>query len=434
MEKDHILKYLNDWNFWNKNIDTGIPRASYVEPILQSIKTKEPIIITGIRRSGKSTILLQVLKQLIKNTSPNNTLIVNLEDPRMLGITVQDMIKIYETYREEFTPEKEHYVLLDEVQNVRGWEKFVRYLTESKDATVFITGSNSKLLSSEFSTSLSGRYIAYHIHPLSFTEFLDFKGVNLKKRMDIIVHEDDIKKYLKEYLHYGGFPKIVLTNDLQEKRKLLNAYYDTIIVKDVLARYAIKEGTKLQELSRFLLSNTSSIISVNKMKAFLGLSLDSAQRFVEYLESTYLVTFVKKFDSSYKRQLLNPKKVYCIDPGMRNSVAFATSDDTGKLLENVVFLKLLADEKEIYYYKTTNNLEVDFAVKEGKKITQFIQVCLSISDFNTRERELRALWKAMEEQHLSEGLILTKDTEETIHHDKKKIMILPVWKWLIKGD
>jgi len=431
MEKDQILRYLEDWNFWKIGPDTGIKRKSYLSKIMSSIKTKEIIVLSGVRRCGKSTLLMQLLDDIISKNDAKNTLIINLEDPRVAEISVKDLMQVYETYLEVLRPEKDHFVVIDEVQDVLHWEKFARYLSENKKVNVFITGSNSRFLSSEFSSALSGRYIEYRIMPLSFKEFLEFRDIIITDERDFVRKEGKIKLLFEEYAYFGGFPKIVLTQDEGEKRKLLTSYYETILLKDISLRYKLKETVKLRELSKFFLTNLSKIISINKIKTVLGVSLQTVQRFSSYLESSYLIYFVPKFDYSYKKQIANPKKIYAIDLGLRNNVAFQFSDDYGRVLENLVFLELIRGGKEVYYYNTSNNLEIDFAVKEKNKVRELIQVTASLEDFNVREREIKSLTKGLKELKLKEGLILTKEREEVINEKSLKIKVKPVWKWLL---
>ncbi len=218
MEKDQIIAYLLDWNFWGANLDVGIWREEYLKKINESLSTKEIIVLTGVRRCGKSTLLLQFMKRLMleKKIDKKDTLIIYLEDPRLENIKVSDLMKMYEAYLSEIKPNKVHYVILDEIQNVEGWEKFARYLSENKKINVLITGSNSKLLSSEFSSVLSGRYLSYEIMPLSFKEFLLFREIEARSSIDIVKNTQKIKEAFEEFLSLGGFPKPVITPNKNE--------------------------------------------------------------------------------------------------------------------------------------------------------------------------------------------------------------------------
>ncbi len=433
MEKSEILDVLNDWNFWRKEIDVGIRREIIVKRIGELSKAKEIAVITGIRRCGKSTSLLQFCKDLINSgTKKEDILIINFEDPRLNNLNLDLLNKIYEIYLTELNPSKKHYVILDEIQLIDGWEKFARFLHENKKINVFVTGSSSKLLSSEYSTVLAGRHLDLEIKPLSFKEYLFFKKIEIKNYLDISQKRHEIKRAFANYLKEGGFPKVTLAGNEKDKRDLLEAYFSDIIIKDIVQRYNIKEINKLNELAKYYLTNVSTFQSFNNIKNVLKLNLDTVERFSYYLSSVFLLNFVKKFSYSEKEQILNPRKVYCADNGLRSSVAFVFSEDYGKLAENLVFNELNKKNLEIYYWKSPKQEEVDFVVKKKQKIIHAIQVCWDIGKPETKKREVRALVKACKELKLKEGLILTEDTSSNETIEEIKIYFQPVWGWLLE--
>lgn len=435
ISRDKILEILNDWNFWNREIETGIERKEYLEKMERYYKMDQVISLVGIRRSGKSTLMLQFAKKLIKEKGifKNNILYVNFEDSRFLGEYSLDLLNnIYEIYLENLTPDKKPIIFLDEVQNIEGWEKFVRSLNERKEAKIFVSGSNSHLLSSEFSTVLTGRQLPLVIYPLSFEEFLSFNKIEITGKLDLINKKTKIKKAFDEYLQFGGMPKQVFLKNGDDKFLLLRNYFEDILSRDLINRFKIRQTEKLKTLVKFYFSNDSSLISFNGISKFLKIPLSTVERFSEYLTYPYLIYFVNKFSFSLKEQTVNPRKIYISDLGLRNSISFDFSGNKGKLLENLVFLYLLKIGKEVYYYRTTNNLEVDFLVKEKQKIKSLIQVCLTLKDFKTKDREINSLVKAMQELKLKEGLILTKDEEDIIEIGGKEIKVMPVYKWLLE--
>lgn len=434
MEKAEILEILEEYNFWRRELDTGIRRDSLLTELKRLLRINEIVVVSGVRRSGKSTLCLQLCKSLIENgVRKEDILIVNFEDPRFRNLNLEILNKIYEVYITELNPSKEHYIVFDEVQAIEGWEKFVRYLHENKKTHVLVTGSSSKLLGSEYATVLAGRHVDMEISPLSFSEFLLFRGIHIKNNLDMIANRHKIKRHLSEYMKWGGFPKVILTEREQDKKELLLTYFRDIMIKDVVSRYKIKEINKLEELAKYYLSNVSSLQSFNKIKDILKLSLDTIERFSYYLSNVYLLFLVKKFSYSEKEQILNPKKIYSIDTGIRNSVGFIFSKDLGKVIENMVFNELKRTHKEIYYWKDYQQKEVDFVLKDGLKVKELIQVCWDIGNMETREREIKGLIKAMKEFKLKEGLIITDDyeSEETIKG--KRIVYKPLWKWLLLG-
>ena len=435
LSKNKTLEILNDWNFWRKEIDTGIERTEYLEKMERYYKMDLVVSLIGIRRSGKSTLMLQFAKKLIteKKVSKNNILYVNFEDSRFLGEHSIDLLNnIYEVYLENLAPSKKPVIFLDEIQNIEGWEKFVRSLNERKEAKIFVSGSNAHLLSSEFSAVLTGRQLVLTIYPLAFEEFLLFNNIKVTSRLDLVDQKAEIKRAFAKYLKFGGMPKQVLLKNDDDKFLLLRNYFEDILNRDLIGRFKIRQTEKLKALTKFYFSNISSLISYNKTAKFLKIPVNTIERFSEYLTYPYLVYFVNKFSFSLKEQTVNPRKIYVSDLGLRNAISFDFSENKGRLLENLVFLHLLKTEKEIYYYRTKDNLEVDFLIKEKQKIKLLIQVCLTMKNFETKEREIKALVKAMKELKLEQALILTEDEEDIIKIDNKKIKVMPTFQWLLE--
>lgn len=425
-----ILEILDDWNFWGKTIDTGIEREEYLLRMEKFSKTGQIISLVGVRRSGKSTLMLQYIKRLIKKgVDPKNTLYINFEDPRFSGeLSLNFLQSIYETYQEYFNS-KTPYLFLDEVQNISGWERFVRALHERKVAKIFVSGSTSKLLSLELGSVLTGRHLRTVIYPLSFEEFLYFKKIRIKEPLNLIRKRSIIRRFLREYLEFGAFPQVVLTEENRVKQKVLFDYFEDIIGRDVIERYKIKKSEELRSLAMYYFTNIGSSISFNRIKKFLGLSFHTLERFSYNLSYPYLIFFVKKFAYSLKEQQVNPRKVYAIDTGLRNAISFRFSEDLGKIYENVVFLELLRRGREIYYWK--GKRECDFLIRDGSK-EEAIQVCADIKNPEVRERELNGLLEAMNRFNLKEGLIITDDYEGEEVVQNRRIEFQPLWRWLLK--
>jgi len=430
MERDEILRILLDWNYWGDYEDESIERGGYIKELNRLLKTGEIVVIKGVRRSGKSTLILQFVKKLVEEgLKEENTLVVNFEDPRFKNLGLALLDKIYETYKDELQAEDKHLVVLDEVQEIAGWEKFARYLQEAKRGRVLITGSSSKLLSEEYSTLLAGRHVDMEIFPLSFMEFLEFKGVSIESGLDIIRYRHKLRKFLREYMEFGGFPKVTLIEE--GKEDLLANYFRDIVIKDVQMRFRVRETGKLEELAKYYLTNISTLQSFNSVRKALNLSLDTVERFSRYFSIARLLFFVPKFSFSLKAQVLNPKKVYCIDSGLRNIVSFKFTEDLGRIAENIVFLELFRRGKEVYYWRDRAGREVDFVVKEGLKVRELVQVCWKVEgEEKTRRREIVALVKAMDELKLKEGLIITGDKEGRENVNGKWVTYKPLWKWL----
>lgn len=436
MRKEEILEILSDWNFWAKEIDTGIKREDYTKKIVTLVtKTNQIICIAGVRRSGKSTILRQIAKELgFKNIM--NTLIVNFEDERFIQKNLKLLIDIYNTYLEKIKPKKKPFVFLDEIQNVPEWERFVRGTHERKEASIVVSGSSSKLLSAELATLLTGRHITFFVYPLSFKEFLKFKNLTIDSEVSILAKRTEIKRLLAEYLEFGGFPEVVLSS---EKKRILLSYFETMITKDIIERFGIREREKIKTLSKYYLTNVSSPVSFNKISKFLNIPLTTVERFSDYLQTACLIFFLKKFSYSLKEQEKAQRKVYSIDAGLSNALGFRFMKKQGKIMENVVAIELKIRQsfdpgKEIYYWRDYQQREVDFVIKEGTKVRQLIQVCWDLSDLETKEREVKALVKAMEEFKLREGLVVTEDHEGEEKIKGKKIIFVPLWKFLLESQ
>jgi len=437
MDKNEIIKIFGDWNFWDKDLNVGIKRPYYLNKIKKLHESSHIIVITGARRSGKSFIMRQTAKTLIKGgIRENNILIVNFEDPRFVELNTKILQQVYDVYLEFLNPQEKPFLFLDEIQEVEDWEKWVRTIHELDKAKIIISGSNAKLLSRELSTLLTGRHLDLVIFPLSFKEFLRFRNVNLSKRFEIVNKEIEIKRLLREYIEFGSFPEVVLGG---EKKQILLNYFEDILNKDIVRRFKIRKSKELVYLAKFYLGNISSLMTFSSLERTLNISADTVEKFSRYLEDTFILFFLKRFSYKFREQEKSPRKVYAIDVGLANTIGFRFSQNMGRLAENLVFLELkrkemLGSNLEIYYWKDVNHREVDFLIKENLKVKQLIQVCWQISRPEIKNREIRALLKAMKEFNLEEGLIITDDYEAEENIKGKKINYIPLWKWYLKED
>ena len=437
MDKNEIIKIFGDWNFWDKDLNTGINRPYYLDKIKNFHESSHIIVITGARRSGKSFIMRQTAKALIKGgIRKNNILIVNFEDPRFVELNTKTLQQVYDVYLEFLNPQEKSYLFLDEIQEVKDWEKWVRTIHELDKAKIIISGSNAKLLSRELSTLLTGRHLDLVIFPLSFKEFLKFKNVDLSKRFEIVNKEIEIKRLLREYIEFGSFPEVVLGG---EKRQILLNYFEDLLNKDIVRRFKIRKSKELVSLAKFYLGNISSLITFSSLERTLNITADTVEKFSRYLEDTFILFFLKRFSYKFKEPEKSPRKVYAIDVGLANTIGFRFSQNMGRLAENLVFLELkrkemLGSNLEIYYWKDVNHREVDFLLKENLKVRQLIQVCWEVNRPETKNREIRALLKAMKEFNLEEGLIITDDYKAEENIKGKKINYIPLWEWYLKED
>jgi len=421
MDKDTIKQVVLEQERANKIATTGIQREQ-----LASIESLVPlphaIVISGVRRCGKSTLMRQILKKHYED----QYYFVDFEDERFVNFTTQDFNILYEVLIELYGLKQVFF--FDEIQNIEGWELFVRCIHRDKNK-VFITGSNASLLSSELSTRLTGRHIVVELLPFSFREYLQYYRITYNEKSFLITQEKAIlKKYFNDFLENGGMPEY-----LEHKNPLvLKNVYENILYKDVIVRYDVKEVKAIRELTLDLLSNFGTPLSYTNLKNSLNLgSVNTVKNYIHYLENAYLIFTLDRFSFSVSQQTLLQKKVYAIDTGLVKQIAFHFSNKQGRYLENIVYLELRRRYKEIFYYKTEGNLEVDFLIREGTKIALLIQVTESLKDPKTRDREYTALVKAMGEVHAEKGLILTQD-EEPADPEFPKIEVAAIYQWLLK--
>jgi len=431
VQKEALLEILSDWNFWAKEIDTGHKREDYLKKLIPLItETNQIVCIAGIRRSGKSTIIRQLAKEL---GGDKNTLIVNFEDERFMRRDLKLLRDIYDTYFEKIKPDKKPFIFLDEIQNIPGWERFARGVHERKEARLVISGSSSKLLSAELATLLTGRHITFFAYPLSFREFLQFKGIPAATEIEILAKRIEIKRALYEYMESGSFPEVALSTD---KKRILLGYFETIITKDTIERFKVREREKIKTLSKFYLTNIASPVSFQKVSSFLNIPHATVDRYSDYIQTACLVFFIKKFSFSIKDQEKAQRKVYSVDTGLSNAIGFRFSKNSGKLMENIVANELRIRQTfdpaiEIYYYKDTSGREVDFVIRDGLRVKELIQVCDDITNMETKDREVKGLIMAMDELDLKSGLLITQDYEGKENYHDREIIFRPLWKWLL---
>lgn len=399
-----------------------VERTSYHQ-LTEYVRIPHAILVKGVRRCGKSTIL----NQLLQKHFSGQYYYLNFEDERLLSFDVLDFNALYEVFVELYGERKIFY--FDEIQNVDGWETYVRRM-QDLGYKFFLTGSNASLLSKEMGTKLTGRHVDIELFPFSFQEYLRFHhwDFSLDVRYDAKAR-GMLRKFYVKYLQEGGMPEFVQ----YEQEVLLKQVYEDILFRDIISRYDIKDVKALRELGLYLLTNMTRLFSFSKLKNILSLgSITTIKNYIGYLEDSYLLFTINQFSYSLKEQMANNKKAYVIDNGLANAIAFQFSKNQGQFLENLVFIELRRRNKEIYYYKTSNNLEVDFLLRRGSHIETLIQVAYSLHDEPTKKREIKALLKAMEETGLNEGLLLTDDCFDEYVMDDKKIIVKPVYIWLLE--
>jgi predicted AAA+ superfamily ATPase len=426
MKKD-ILKQITA-DFHRAPLPPFIPRHLDVP-----LHTGKIITIVGVRRSGKTFYLFQLMKRLLDESCEKQHLVyINFEDER-LDLKKDELDLILQAYRElypEVPLEKIHF-FFDEFQNIEGWDRFVRRIHDTVSKNIYITGSNSKLLSKEISTTLRGRALPYEMFPLNFKEYLEFKRIDAQDHSS--TGRAAIRNGFLRFLKHGGFPELVgIDENLYDK--ILQEYYNTMIFKDLVERYDFKQVHVLKFFLKRLFASITKDISVNKIYNELksqGIKTGKnlLYEFLEAVENIYLMTILQKYSTSILKQELSEKKVYCIDNGLINAVTFRFSKDTGKLLENLIGIELLKNGKKLFFYREKQ--ECDFITAEKDKICSAIQVSSTILDPDTRLQEIKGLVTACKRFNLPQGIIITDDEEETVVENSIQIKIIPAFKFLL---
>lgn len=396
----------------------GFVKRDILDEILKDFDTDNRVIIlTGVRRGGKSTLLRQIMEK------KQDYCYVDFEDERFIDFKAQEFEQLNEVLIDVYGNHRIYF--FDEIQNVDKFETFVRRL-QDQGKKLIITGSNASLLSKELGTRLTGRYKLYEVYPFSFLEYLKFKNKIISEK-DFYLSEKkaEIRKLFANYFLEGGFPEYLKNKD----ESYIRTIYENIIYRDVIARYSIRRQKVVKELVSILTTNLSSQFTYNSLKESLSLGNSiTVKEYISYLSNAYLFFELQKFDFSIKKQINAPKKIYIVDSAFSRLIGLNFSENSGRILENIAFMHLKMQKSEIYYYPGKN--ECDFVVKEGTKITNAIQVCYNLNIGN-KEREVNGLLEAMEEFKLKEGLILTNDQEDEFKVGKKIIRVMPVWKWLL---
>lgn len=389
------------------------------------------IVVTGMRRVGKTSLLLNAIAELRQTLPVQNILYINFEDER-LNANVDTLDELLQAYRELYpdTPLTQCYFFFDEIQEINGWEKFVRRLDDTISQHIFITGSNSKLLSSDIATALRGRSIRYELFPLSFAEFLHFKNIP----QDTISSQGRARTIAAfyQYLEQGGFPELAFIEDAQIHTKIIQEYYDVMIFKDIIERYQESNVPALKYFLKRLIEGIGSPLSINKihneMKSLgFRVAKNTLHDYFEITEAVYLTINASKHDPSIIRQNMADKKTYLLDNAFLKHLTFRYQQDTGKLLENLVAVELHRRQQSVMFIKGSR--ECDFIAEDNTPL----QISADISHPDTKSREIMGLLAGAKHLNSQQGIIITLDQEENIEQDGVQIKVLPAWKWLLQS-
>jgi len=415
ISKSILAQVIKDQKEEFNNLTGTVKRDEFKEVI--SYSGASALILKGLRRCGKSTLL----KQLIDKKFRDNFFYFNFDEERIINFKTEDFQKLMETFMELYGDKKT--IFFDEIQNITGWELFINRLLR-QGYHIFITGSNSNLLSKELGTHLTGRHVDLELFPFSFAEYLRAKQIEPKNKYYSTKENALYSKYFKQYLKEGGMPEKVVFNN----NSILTQVLTDITQKDIVNRYNLRKPAEFRAILNFLLSNTANTITYRSIKNNFNIkSITTIQKYIQYAEETYIIFQVHRFERKIKLINKNPKKIYCIDNGIVSHNTPSTKEQEGNLLENVIAVQLKRNGKEFYYYQKDNS-EADFVVPKEKTV---LQVCYNLNETN-KEREFKGLKKAMEEMKTNKGTIITLDQENIIKEKGKTIEIIPAWKWLLE--
>ncbi len=385
------------------------------------LQTSEILIISGIRRCGKSVLMQQIRDRLVEKD-----FFFNFDDERLANFKLDDFQKLQECFVELFGEQHTYY--FDEIQNIEGWERFVRRLYNAGNKIV-ITGSNARMLSRELGTHLTGRYIQVEIYPFSFQEYLAMNEipVNAKTLYTTTGRATMVKSFVK-YMECGGFPKFLQDGSVS----YLTSLYESIIYRDILTRNGLTNEKEMLELMFYLASNATKRVTYSSLGKVVGIQHpDTIKNYLEYIQQTYLISQLFRYDPSVKKQMMSPKKIYFVDNAIIKRIGFNATENNGVFLENLVFIEMKRRGWDVYYY--ADKKECDFIVRKGLHISDAYQVTLKMDSPQTREREIAGVREAMQAYSLSKGYILTFEGKETINFDDGTIVeVVPVWEWIMQ--
>jgi predicted AAA+ superfamily ATPase len=396
---------------WNNKLYKSVKREA-ISKLISYLPLKQIIIITGIRRCGKSTLAKQAINYLIESgVEAKNILFINLENPLFLEYKndANYLHVIYEEYLKLMNPQGKVYCIFDEIQYFDNWQVYIKSRYELSDIKYILTGSNSSMLSNELSTLLSGRSLNIHLDTFSFTEFLDYKNIEYKDELSQITNKIQIARAKEEYIKWGGFYEVFEVEDESIKKELLINYVRNIIYQDIVPRYSIRNSQVLERLFFYLLSNATSLINYTTLSNTFEISDKSIREYINYFEETFMLKRIDKFHNKPKERIKSFKKIYALDNGFLQ-IAPKLSDNLGKNLENIVFIALNQKNEEVYYLREVQ--EIDFLSQ-----SRLYQVSYDISEVKTRQRELGSL-EYFNKDNKYTNFLITYDKNEELENVK----------------
>ncbi|MDR0750411.1 MAG: ATP-binding protein [Tannerellaceae bacterium] len=405
------------------------------------IDRKKIITIPGVRRCGKSTLMEIAINTLVEGGVPReNILWLGFDDERLKSMAPEELDEVITSYMEMFPdiPIKDVYMFFDEIQLIRDWEYFVLRVYKSYCKNVYVCGSNATMLSSELSSALRGYPLEYETYPLSFSEYCRFRGINTNSYLE--QDKARLRTAFEAYNEESAFPEVVLTASKSEQLKLLQGYFDTMLLKDLAEHYKISNTNVVRYFVKRIMANLTKPTSINAIykdikSQGLKVGKDDLYLWANYICDIFMFIRIPKYDRSLIKEQNSLDKYYCIDNGLRGAVLMPQSDDNGKKLENTVFMQLKRTKRpldKISYYQGTG--ECDFVFQRNDSVIQLIQATWDMSGENTREREVAGILEASRATRCDNLFIVTKDEEGVISREGKQINVVQAWKWLLQNN
>ncbi len=395
----------------NHALDRTLVPRQLISRLIEALSSSLVKVITGPRRAGKSTLAFQAL-------TGRSFAYLNFEDDALRGeVASDDLIEALESVYG-----KTDHLFFDEIQNYPGWESFVNKL-HRRGRNLVLTGSNSRLLSREIGSALTGRHLSFELLPFSFSEFLTAKRAS------------DASKFFLEYMTWGGFPEVVLQTS--ERLGYLRTLFDSVLFRDIVTRHRIRSPAAINDLVAVLLNSVAGRFSARGLERSLGnLATATIQKFISYCREAYLIQDLQPYFFKPRLRVKADRKIYAFDNGFISAMSQPVTSNTSRLLENLVFVELarggFQPNMELFYYQTRSGYEVDFLLRQGARNLELIQVSQHLSALKIREREIRALCQAADELAVSKLTIITLDTEETIREAGHEIDVVPCSAWLCR--
>lgn len=414
---------------------TGLPRQLDVQPV-----SGKATICIGVRRSGKSTYMNQLISKLLESgVKRENILNLNFFDDRLHELQHESLSVVIDAYYGLY-PEKKGaelvYFFFDELQTIPNWERFIDRLLRTEKCEVYITGSSAKLLSTEIASQMRGRALSWEIFPFSFREFLEFKDLKIDLSKLSSKSTFTVQKAFDEFWKCGGFPEVANMNaDL--RRRVHQEYLNALLFRDIVERHDIAHPKALSDLVHWLLNNVGSRYSINRLTGYLQALGHKAPKsavtdYLQWIEDAYFLFTVRTFEASLAKSNTNPKKIFSVDHSFVSSTSSGVLVNSGHLLENIVFTSLRRTGSKVFYYKSKSSREVDFVRRRLDGSLQLIQVCESMLSDSTKKREVQAVQEAMRELSLKEATIVTRNEQDLLNFDEGNISVVPIWRFLLQ--